>query len=139
MYTTLGFFDGMDTKEISVDYEKKGLYALWQHILDRTAQSNGLYSYQNVFCFSDDEWNCCNDKDFWDKRTDEQYPLTFVSLLQLGDYLAGKGRIREKCIQFRDAIANGLKDDERPMCTAQLIKMIMSFVSNAQTIGKLSI
>lgn len=112
-YTTLGFFDGMETKEIIVDYEKKGLYALWQYILDKTAQSNGLYSYQNVFCFGNDEWNGYQDKEFWDGETDRKYPLTFVSLLQLSDYSAGQEKIREKCIQFREVIAKELGDEGR--------------------------
>ena len=44
-YTTMGFFDGMDTKALTVDYAKEGLRVLWQYVLERTAKSNGLYSY----------------------------------------------------------------------------------------------
>lgn len=109
-YTTLGFFDGMETKNITVDYGKKGLYTLWQYILDKTANNNGLYSYQNVFCFSDDAWNHCTDQEFWDSRTDEKYPLTFVSFLQLGDYSVKEDDVKKRCTIFRDDITGELKE-----------------------------
>lgn len=109
-YTTLGFFDGMDTKALSVDYVSDGLKALWQYILDRTAQSNGLYSYQNVFCFSNDLWNVCSDAEFWDDRTDDKYPLTFVSLLQLRDYSIELDMIQKRCREYSKAISEELGD-----------------------------
>lgn len=112
-YTTLGFFDGMDTKVLSVDYAGEGLQALWQYILDRTAQSNGLYSYQNVFCFSDDSWNACCDTEFWDEETDGKYPLTFVSFLQLSDYSIEMEAIQKRCREYSDAISKELGDDGR--------------------------
>lgn len=103
-YTTLGFFDGMDTKALSVDYAKEGLFALWQYILERTAKSNGLYSYQNIFCFSDDNWNSCTDNEFWSLEADKKFPLTFVSFLQLRDYSIEHENIRERCIKFSNII-----------------------------------
>lgn len=110
-YTTLGFFDGMETKGITVDYEKKGLFTLWQHILDKTVKNNGQYSYQNVFCFSDDDWNYCTDQKFWSEETDRDYPLTFVSFLQLGDYSVGLESIQQRCILFRDLIKGKLNGE----------------------------
>lgn len=103
-YTTMGFFDGMDTKALTVDYAKEGLRVLWQYVLERTAKSNGLYSYQNVFCFSDDKWNSCSDSEFWDFETDKKFPLTFVSFLQLRDYSVENEKIRNRCIEFGSVI-----------------------------------
>ena len=103
-YTTMGFFDGMDTKALTVDYAKEGLRVLWQYVLERTAKSNGLYSYQNVFCFSDDKWNSCSDSEFWDFETDKKFPLTFVSFLQLRDYSVENEKIRNRCIEFSSVI-----------------------------------
>lgn len=109
-YTTMGFFDGMDTKALSVEYARDGLKVLWQYILDRTAQSNGLYSYQNVFCFSDDTWNDCRDEYFWDAKTDNEYPLAFVSLLQLRDYSITAESIQKRCREYSNAISKELGD-----------------------------
>jgi len=103
-YITLGFFDGMDTQLLHVDYKRDGLQALWRYVLERTAQNSGLYSFQNLFCFSDDAWNNCRDSEFWEEDTDRKYPLTFVSLLQLNEYSADKDGVRKKCMEYRNSV-----------------------------------
>ena len=112
-YITLGFFDGMDTQLLHVDYKRDGLQALWRYVLERTAQNRGLYSFQNLFCFSDDAWNNCRDSEFWEEDTDRKYPLTFVSLLQLNEYSADKDGVRKKCMEYRNIVSDILGDEGR--------------------------
>lgn len=110
-YSTVGFFDGMLTEKLEFSYEQDELKKLWKYGLHRTASSMGQYSYQNIFCFSRDEWNGCRDEVFWKEETNNDYPLTFVVFLQLREYCAGKDDLGKKCITFRETIEKHLGTD----------------------------
>jgi hypothetical protein len=101
----------MDTQLLHVDYKQDGLQALWRYVLERTAQNSGLYSFQNLFCFSDDAWNNCRDSEFWEENTDRKYPLTFVSLLQLNEYSEDEDGVRKICMGYRNIVNNMLGDE----------------------------
>ncbi len=103
-YTTIGFFDGLFTEKLEFNYLKEDLKPLWQYTLRKTAESQGGYSYQNVFGFSMDEWNECRDEEFWTEKTDLEYPLTFVVFLQLESYMAGNRSFKEQCRQFNEKL-----------------------------------
>lgn len=103
-YATVGFFDGMQTQQLDVRYNSEELMPLWKYILNLTTKSRGQYSYQNIFCFSKDEWNVCTDEYFWSDQTNQEYPLTFVVFLQLRDYQYGDGMIAKQCRSFHSAI-----------------------------------
>lgn len=47
-YTTVGFFDGMLTERLEINYGRNELKQLWKYGLKRTAKSMGQYSYQNI-------------------------------------------------------------------------------------------
>ena len=77
-YSTIGFFDGMFTEKLDVEYGKNDLKKLWKYNIKKTAESKGRYSYQNIFCFSEDCWNHYTDTEFWQEMSDFEYPLLFV-------------------------------------------------------------
>ncbi len=108
-YSTVGFFDGMITERLKIDFDAEGLKGLWRYGLKRTAESKGCYSYQNTFCFSRDDWNRCEDAMFWAEKTNEMYPLTFVVFLQLKDYVK---RIGRQCVLFDQKVREVIKADE---------------------------
>ncbi|MCD8326062.1 MAG: hypothetical protein LUC90_05075 [Lachnospiraceae bacterium] len=108
-YYTVGFFDGMETKRLDVDYNESGLKELWRYNLDCTIAGKGQYSYQNVFCFSCDSWNQCGDEAFWSYETNAAYPLTFVVFLQLKNYLAKENSIEDQCRCFSQDVTAALK------------------------------
>lgn len=103
-YTTVGFFDGMLTERLEIHYGKYELKQLWKYGLKRTAKSMGQYSYQNIFCFSQDEWNKYTDEFFWEEDTNKEYPLTFVVFLQLREYRGGDNNIEAQCRKFNRAL-----------------------------------
>lgn len=75
-YSTIGFFDGMFTERLTVDNsEGYDLKKLWKYSVRKTAESQGKYSYQNIFCFSQNEWNHYLDESLWQEDLDEEYPL----------------------------------------------------------------
>lgn len=112
-YLTLGFFDGMITERVNVVYREHGLKELWKYGLKRTKQSKGYYSYQNTFCFSQDEWNePYTDSEFWGESTDEKYPLTFVVFLQVREYSSGTDAIAEQCRAFNGIAQSTLEEGE---------------------------
>lgn len=76
--------------------------------MKRTAESKGCYSYQNIFCFSRDDWNLCEDVAFWSNESNETYPLTFVVFLQLKDYVK---RIGRQCELFDQKVHEVIKDE----------------------------
>lgn len=109
-YITLGFFDGMLTERLEVCYEDYELKNLWKYSIKRADNQLGLYSHQNIFCFSRDAWNLCTDELFWSEETNMEYPLTFVVFLQLREYRAGGDAIRQQCEIFNEA-AHGMIGD----------------------------
>ncbi len=112
-YLTLGFFDGMITESVNIEYGEYGLKDLWKYGLKRTRQNQGYYSYQNTFCFSQDEWNePYTDSEFWKKSTDEKYPLTFVVFLQVREYSSGPDAIAEQCREFNAIVQSTLGQGE---------------------------
>lgn len=109
-YSTIGFFDGMSTEALDIEYEKEDLKALWQYTTKRTKECDGSYSFQNIFALADDEWNSnCTDEEFWSLPTDKQYPLTFVVCLQLKEYLNGYRGIRKQCEKFNTILETYLE------------------------------
>lgn len=116
-YTTIGFFDGMLTERLELDYASDDLKALWKYSLRKTAENRGHYSFQNIFGFSNDEWNQRSrgwkwtDELFWSKEADETYPLTFVVFLQLKNYMTGQESISEQCRVFNKKVDGILCSD----------------------------
>lgn len=111
-YSTIGFFDGMFTERLTVDNsEGYDLKKLWKYNVRKTAESQGKYSYQNIFCFSQNGWNHCFDENFWQEDLDEEYPLLFVVFLQLSDYMTGVNSIEQQCRIFNDVLKESLKDN----------------------------
>lgn len=110
-YSTIGFFDGMTTTKIPLDYSKGDLGALWQHTLDETGKCDGTYSFQNIFGMAEEEWNTdCTDEVFWAESTDRQYPLTLVAFLQIKEYRTGTEGIKEQCQLFNSIVRAHLRD-----------------------------
>lgn len=109
-YSTIGFFDGLFTKRISINYKEDDLKPLWQYTSSLTAKNEGYYSYQNVFGFSRDEWNNNSDDMFWKEGTDEEYPLTFVVFLQIKDYMVGEHTIESQCKEFANVVDSELRE-----------------------------
>lgn len=112
-YSTVGFFDGMFTESLTVDYEKADLKELWKYTVRTTAESQGKFSYQNIFGFSEDSWNSCTDEIFWQEKSDSDYPLLFVTFLQVSDYMAGDITIEEQCRMFNAVLQDMLGDKGR--------------------------
>lgn len=116
-YTTIGFFDGMLTERLELDYASDDLKALWKYSLRKTAENNGHYSFQNIFGFSSDEWNRRSsewkwtDEMFWSEEADEAYPLTFVVFLQLKNYMTGQETISKQCRAFNKKVDDILCGD----------------------------
>lgn len=110
-YSTIGFFDGMTTKKIQLDYSEDDLGALWQHTLDETGKCDGTYSFQNIFGMAEEGWNTdCTDEVFWSEEIDRQYPLTLVAFLQIKEYRTGKKGIKEQCELFNSVVRVHLQD-----------------------------
>lgn len=110
-YSTIGFFDGMSTKKIKIDYEKEDLKALWQYTTKQTEECDGSYSFQNIFALADAEWNSqCSDEEFWNIETDRKYPLTMVVCLQLKDYMQEPEGIQKQCRDFNSIAKKNLSD-----------------------------
>lgn len=106
-YTTLGYFDGLFTEALELNYARQDLKALWRYTLKRTEESTGVFSYQNIFGFGEDGWNSWSDGEFWSEKADHDYPLIFISFIQMEGYLNGKGCIYDQCQEF-----HGLLDCE---------------------------
>lgn len=110
-YSTIGFFDGMSTEAIDINYREEDLKALWQYTTAQTKQCDGSYSFQNIFALADDEWNSsCTDELFWSFETDKDYPLTMVVCLQLGKYMNGFMEIRKQCEKLNSYVASILEN-----------------------------
>lgn len=112
-YSTLGFFDGMFSEPLCIDYAESDLKKLWRYTVRRTAESEGKFSYQNIFGFSEDSWNHCTDEDFWKDDSDFSYPLLFVVFLQLSDYMTGDNDIEQQCISFNHILRENLGTEGR--------------------------
>lgn len=111
-YITMGFFDGMLTEKFAlsdVDWNEKNL---WKYELHRTAESEGKYSYQNVACIVCDEKSEFTDEELWMDETDFKFPLSFVTFLQLEDYISDRDTIDQKRLEFdnqvKEIINNGM-------------------------------
>lgn len=109
-YSTVGFFDGMFTERLRVNYGNDDLKSLWRYTVRKTAESQGKFSYQNIFGFSKDSWNRCTDEEFWKEDSDYEYPLLFVVFLQLSDYMAGNITIEQQCREFNNVLHDNLGD-----------------------------
>lgn len=107
-YSTVGFFDGMFTEKLKVNYENNDLKSLWRYTVKKTAESQGKYSYQNIFGFSEDSWNHYTDEEFWKEDSDSDYPLLFVVFLQLSDYMTGNNTIEQQCRVFNGVLHDNL-------------------------------
>lgn len=111
-YSTVGFFDGLFTRAWDVDYSGENLRSLWRYILEKAAESKGIFSYQNIFGISRDEWNDCSDAEFWSEETDKSFPLTFVVFVQVGDYLIGPEKsIENQCRTFNKSLKQELGEN----------------------------
>lgn len=109
-YSTIGFFDGMSTEIIDVDYAQNDLKSLWWYTAEQTNKCDGTYSFQNIFAMADDEWNEeCTDEIFWSEETDRDYPLTMVVFMQFKEYIVDKGGIGEQCRQFNTIVKQHLE------------------------------
>lgn len=110
-YSTIGFFDGMSTKRIAIDYKKEDLKALWQYTTEQTKECDGSYSFQNIFALADDEWNDnCTDEEFWNTETDREYPLTMVVCLQLKNYMHEYKGIQKQCEEFNSIVEQNIEN-----------------------------
>lgn len=98
-YITMGFFDGMISERLKIQ-NSDDFNLLWEYGIKRTSKSSGRYSYQNVFCFGNDEWYDDTDEHFWNESTDEDYPLTFVIFIQTKNYNTGDDSIASQCQSF---------------------------------------
>lgn len=97
-YSTTGYFDGMLTERLNVCYQNNELQELWRYGLKLATDSKGQYSHQNILCFSNDRWNKeCSDAEFWSEQTNQTFPLTFVTFLQLKDYNIGNNTVEDTC------------------------------------------
>lgn len=108
-YTTIGVFDGMRTDAIE-EFEKEELKSVWLYGLKETARNQGRYSYQNIFCFSNDAWNKYSDNFFWDEETNKDYPLCFVIFLQMKNYSVGENSIQQQCEKMNVVINDKIAD-----------------------------
>lgn len=110
-YSTLGFFDGMLTERLYINCAESDLKTLWRYTVQRTAESEGKFSYQNIFGFSEDSWNHCTDEEFWKDDSDLDYPLLLVVFLQLSDYMTGDNGIEQQCKKFNHILQENLGAD----------------------------
>lgn len=110
-YSTIGFFDGMTTKRIQLEYSTNDLRALWQHTIEETGKCDGTYSFQNIFGIAEEGWNTeCTDEFFWEEETDRQYPLTMVVFLQIKEYRTEDEGIKKQCMRFNSVVKEQLQD-----------------------------
>lgn len=110
-YCTIGYFDGLFSEKLNIEYETQDLKELWEYTIRKTAKSEGIYSYQNIFGFSCDDWNTYTDDEFWDYGSDSRYPLVFVVFLQLSDYMVGKYSIESQCKTFNRVLEENLQNE----------------------------
>lgn len=110
-YITLGFFDGLITNELEMNYEENDLNTLWKYNLEKTLGCEGKFSYQNIFCFSVDDWNECTDKEFWSYNIDAEYPLTFVVFLQLKEYMCEIEGVRKQCGKIQEYLKKTISSE----------------------------
>lgn len=110
-YTTVGFFDGMLTQKIEVGNNGDEFKNLWKYMLKRTAKSVGQYSYQNIFCFGQDEGNGCTDEEIWTEKVDGDWPLTFIVFLQLQEYIHAPSCIVSQCQEINAKIKEELGEN----------------------------
>lgn len=110
-YSTVGFFDGMKTESIPMDFQKEDFKPLWEYSIKGMGGKQGHYSYQNIFVFGNDGWNGQSDSCFWSEERNKQYPLTFVVFLQLKDYETESRTIEKRCKEFSSAASKKLGED----------------------------
>ncbi len=110
-YTT-GFFDCMYTKRISCDYPKDQLKNLWDYSIECVAKGDGRYAHQNIFCFSQDEWNGnLTDADFWNSEKYSDMLLTFVVFVQTRDYITDVDGVEKQCKNFNAVVREQLQNN----------------------------
>ena len=81
-YISIGFFDGMKTELLSPIKNYSILSSMWLYNERLALALDGTHSFQNIFGFrhvADEE----DDAKFWSYEMDCQYPLTFVTFLQM--------------------------------------------------------
>lgn len=110
-YSAVGFFDGMKTENIPIDFSKDGFGDLWKYSMKNMKMKQGHYSYQNIFTFGNDNWNNQKDAYFWSEERNKHYPLTFIVFLQLKDYETGSRSIEKRCRDFSQSASLRLGDD----------------------------
>ncbi len=110
-YSTVGFFDGMKTESIFMDFQRDDFKPLWEYSIEGMKMKQGHYSYQNIFVFGNDDWNGQPDDCFWSEERNKQYPLTFVVFLQLKDYETESRSIEQRCKEFSSAASQKLGKD----------------------------
>lgn len=103
-HVTLGFFDGLFTERIPLNYGNGDMKSLWFYTLKRTEESTGSFSYQNIFGFGENAWNDREDEAFWSKEEEGKNPLTFIVFIQMKDYMCGEKSIEGQCRKFCDAL-----------------------------------
>lgn len=81
-YITIGFFDGMKTELLSSTGTHSAFSSMWLYNERLALTLDGTHSFQNIFGFKrvDSEQD---DSTFWSYETDRNYPLTFVTFLQM--------------------------------------------------------
>ncbi len=112
-YCTVGFFDGMFTERLTVGYNENDLKSLWRYSVNKTAESQGKFSYQNIYGFSEDSWNRCTDEEFWKNESDAEFPLLFVVFLQLSDYMTDEWSIKLQCEAFNNVLYENLGENAK--------------------------
>ena len=110
-YSTLGFFNGMSTELLQIDYTEEDLGKMWEYSMEQNRKCDGSYSFQNIFVMAEDEWNTqYTDQEIWKEQTDIDYPLTMIVFLQLQEYMTGKDSIQEQCEKFNNVAIRFLSE-----------------------------
>lgn len=111
-YCTTGFFDCMYTKRVSCLYKDEQLQELWNYGIGCITKGEGRYAHQNVFCFSQDNWNSnITDETFWASNKYEDMLLIFVVFVQTRDYITDVNGMEKQCKRFNIAAQEQLGDE----------------------------
>lgn len=81
-YISIGFFDEMRTELLTPPQNRSILSSMWLCNERLALALDGTHSFQNIFGFRRVTSKEV-DEDFWSPKTDYDYPLTFVTFLQM--------------------------------------------------------